>query len=351
MNLTREQCREMKGLAILSIVFHNYLHQPRFGFAAENEFSFEPARTLDFFHGVLQGVLPFLCETISFLGWAGVPVFVFLSGYGLAKKHETDFRPLPVKEYLFHSWKKLFLLLLPAILLLLALHWGDWGYWGRNIFSLTMLANLFTLYPSVHVYWYFGLTFELYCLYILFNRRRSNPLLLYSSLAVILLQFILVCFRCEEAISWNLHNFLGWIPVFSLGVYAARRDSLPLPSRPRTWGLFAILAAGGLVLCNLSRYPWIFSHFFALALFLSLTKLVDELRLTRKVFLFFGGISSFLFVAHPLARTLANLLQSHLPDNLFLLVCVYFVAALALAFLLRAINRLPRMKWAKPSQS
>ena len=47
--LSKDNSLIVRGLAILSIVFHNFLHFYRFGFAQENEFSFSVEKAVGFF--------------------------------------------------------------------------------------------------------------------------------------------------------------------------------------------------------------------------------------------------------------------------------------------------------------
>ena len=79
----------MKGFAIIFIMLHNFLHIN--GFSKENETVFYLERTQMFFQNVLNQPLNVIGDVFSFIGWVGVPVFVFLSGYGLERKyHKSD---------------------------------------------------------------------------------------------------------------------------------------------------------------------------------------------------------------------------------------------------------------------
>lgn len=73
----------MRGIAILFIILHNYLHLEQYGFTGENEMSFSGDKAVDFFNAVSNGS-NVIAEFLSHLGWIGVPVFVFLTGYGIA---------------------------------------------------------------------------------------------------------------------------------------------------------------------------------------------------------------------------------------------------------------------------
>ena len=106
MSLNKDITTLMKGYGIMFIALHNLLHVERFtGFIKENENSFDVQRTLDFFNVLNMCDWSIFGQFFSFLGWIGVPVFIFVSGYGLVKKHEKDNQSFVVKDYILHNWK------------------------------------------------------------------------------------------------------------------------------------------------------------------------------------------------------------------------------------------------------
>ena len=83
--LTRAECNALRGIAILGIFLHNYCHWLG-PVVKENEYQY-------FQHNVdwlsqciahVDSLLP--CHLISFFGHYGVPIFLFLSAYGLERK-------------------------------------------------------------------------------------------------------------------------------------------------------------------------------------------------------------------------------------------------------------------------
>lgn len=88
MSLTKTECSALRGIAILGIVMHNFLHWLR-PMVKENEYQFHQ-NNVDGIMGVLSRLdwdIPL--QLFSFFGHYGVPVFLFLSGYGLVKKYES----------------------------------------------------------------------------------------------------------------------------------------------------------------------------------------------------------------------------------------------------------------------
>lgn len=312
MNIPRKQCNVLRGLAIVCIVFHNFLHQG-FGFTTQNESSFSINRTQDFLESLCNGGFwNALGEIFSFLGWLGVPVFVFLSGYGLVKKYEQSTTPMDVKAFIRHSWLKLFLLMLPGVLFF-ALYHQLTGIGGLNVnirygVYLSLLGNLFgvdTMTPSI--YWYFGLTFELYLAYIILNRYRSSFLLAAGIVFPIILQICLLHVGKDGFIHFNLRNIVGWLPVFCSGILVGRYESnfgSDHDNNIRSYYYLIILLvlSGLLIICNTVPHLWVLIHFVSVLFFYCLARLLCKLRSVETAFAFIGLYSSFIFASHPISR-------------------------------------------------
>ena len=89
--LSRSECHALRGLAILGIFLHNYCHwlDPA---VKENEYQFFRSNVEGLRHalGCPDTWLP--VHLTSFFGHYGVPVFLFLSAYGLTMKYERTRR-------------------------------------------------------------------------------------------------------------------------------------------------------------------------------------------------------------------------------------------------------------------
>ena len=89
--LTRDDCSAMRGIAILAIMLHNYCHFIG-RIVQENEYQFFASNN-DKLWQVLSNpdaLLP--VHLLSYFGHYGVPVFLFLSGYGLVMKYEKNLK-------------------------------------------------------------------------------------------------------------------------------------------------------------------------------------------------------------------------------------------------------------------
>lgn len=85
--ITRREAAAMRGLAILAIVLHNYTHWLG-PMVKENEYTFSWHNVERLFAELSHPSWDIIAHLFSFFGHYGVPVFVFLSAYGLVMKYE-----------------------------------------------------------------------------------------------------------------------------------------------------------------------------------------------------------------------------------------------------------------------
>lgn len=338
--LSKDNSLIVRGLAILSIVFHNFLHFYRFGFAQENEFSFSVEKAVGFFSYLREGHI--FANCLSFLGWLGVPIFIFLTGYGFAKKEIPENRKGWKKDFIKHGFLKLLALLVPALLFFFALdfvHHDIWPQLLKRATYLTLLANF--VYPFVFcnpgVYWYFGLTFQFYLLWALAGKYLDTKRLLAFSLLFLLGFGCLCTLQVPNLLSIYRNCFTGWFFIFAIGVYLAHNKHVAetILDKSPTWAA-AVLALLGLpiiILMNRWLIPWLFVPVISLAWFLSLEKLVLHTRVISGIFRWIGKLSACIFVCHPIARTITLGLLFLFDNNLFLATLFYLSLTVSISII------------------
>lgn len=319
MIIPKTQCTIMRGWAILFIALHNFLHLPEFGFAQENETRFCTEGINIFLQNlsVLSWGGITYCETViynifSFIGWVGVPVFVFLSGYGLTVKYKNRSQIIGVKKYITHSYLKLLYLILPAVMLVIPYQFFSVSFVRaiKSVFSLTFLNTIipagllnFSLPSSLPTFWYLSLTFQLYLIFLLLVKVKDN-----LKLATIGIVFLLITvalgpdfYPNEVLLRYERLNCIGWIPFFILGIIIARGNCVHLV-KSDIWKVIVIILISFILLfvTNSNYYFWVFLPFVALSFFYSLAVLIDKLR-HKSISLWLGKNSMYIFVAHPLA--------------------------------------------------
>ena len=288
----------MRGVAILIIFLHNFLHHvlP----TVENEFDYSALRVDAFIQSIIQNPAWALADIMSFMGWYGVVVFIFLSGYGLVRKFEgVDSGDVGVWHFAKSRWLKVFrLMLLPMLMFAVV-----WSALRGEIFPVDKLAQQLLLLGNVvfphtmqpGVYWFFGLILELYLFYRLCLYRRSTLWIIFLKILGLGLLVGLWLYGDMELMSWMRHNFFGWILPFTLGVLFARYDFAKLFAH-KALNIIVVLVAGPLLVAmNCNPYMWMLSPIVAIVAAMALAK-------TWQGGVWLGGLSSFIFVIHPIVR-------------------------------------------------
>ena len=109
--ISKTESQAMRGIAILAIVLHNYCHWLG-KMVQENEYQFSVRNVRRLMVEVAHPSWELIAHLISFFGHYGVPVFVFLSAYGLVMKYEKSQSVAEsAKEFIWKHYKKLFLMM------------------------------------------------------------------------------------------------------------------------------------------------------------------------------------------------------------------------------------------------
>ena len=341
--LTRTECTAMRGIAILGIMLHNYCHYVK-GIVKENEYQFVDGHC-DRLWEVLTNPDEFLpMHLLSFFGHYGVPVFLFLSGYGLIKKYETS--PNPSNFLRYHYLKLLRMLIVGFVLFIMvdAVTPGRFPYhWDNVIAQLLMYINVLPepdkiIWPGI--YWFFGLMMELYIVYRLLLYRRSSWWVVVLIAACWLLQVF--CDPDGDTLNRLRYNFIGGMLPFGLGVLCGRHFSPQLFTfSPFHFFTFSLLAIVLTITMSFSFHSWLWIPVVIIIGTIAFVKVLPEAAM--KVLVWFGTYSAAMFVAHPIARKLFITVawQRDAYDGLML----YFVAAIGLSWAVKQIiDRIPSPK-------
>lgn len=292
------ECSALRGIAIISICFHNYCHLLQ-NSAQENEFSYNITNYSMFCNKFIN--YDFLIQFFSYWGYLGVPIFVFLSGYGLSQKYNNKSN---VNRSLFiaNHFKKLATpLILGTIFYVFILYLIEGEVWCsplRLFLQCTMLLNLAYGYEE-HIapgpYWYFGMTFQLYIIYALFVYKHNKKLsLLPLIISVVLLSLLQ---KHDNLLVWVRYNSLGWLLPFYMGIYA--KHLRMVFSKIHYIGVF--LASLFLIATfEANYYLWLWIPCITIFAAVSLIKLLNTrlLAFCSNV----GKYSLFIFIIHPIVR-------------------------------------------------
>ena len=322
-----------KGLGILFIVIHNYLHwQPGFGIENEDKFSKKN------FYTFTEYLSPFeWTNTISsisgFLGHYGVQIFIFFSAYGLTIQFINNKDKLNYFDYLFKRLKKLYFLLFFGIILYIIFYFMLNGkFYGtartikQTLLLSTSISNLrhSTLYAMfTGPFWFFGLMVQLYIIFpLLFKivKKYNNYLVFFCSFLLI---YTLYYFDLTTTFSL-FGTIIGHLPEVLLGISLAINEK----TKPSL-----LLFISCLILFVISQ---ITTYIFPLS-FLSMTIiLIYTIEFIKKylnsfwieVLKYFGAISMSLFVVngffrlHPLFKIEDHSLRG---ERIFLYLVLLFI--------------------------
>ncbi|WP_131904140.1 acyltransferase family protein [Cocleimonas flava] len=301
----------MKGIAILMIAMHNFMHL--FPFPKENEFDFSFERTSSMLNLLWTEPENSIRVLASFFGHFGVEVFVLLSAYGLTKKYLKH--PLIYWQFIGERIFKIFPAFIIAIVIWLALE----GFYSHGIFGpfkmlsmhyqeillkLTLLSNFIpdkALEP-IGPWWFIPFIFQFYFVFPfllkLHERWQETGLIALSA-------FCLVFTDTVEGHLYGVnlyYTIVPYIPVFALGLCLAKKDTLISEIHiPKS---FVALALVIFILGNIYQHLWVLSNISFILLFLVLMNIViPKIKGSlHRLLIFTGQISMGLFLVNGFLR-------------------------------------------------
>lgn len=323
MGLSRKETNVIKGISIILIMYYNFIRS-RIGIDGNEEF-FSNIDTNHFVNGIRSASFPLFI--FSFIGWIGVPLFIFVSGYGLSKKYynSTDTFECYFKNHAF----KLLKLLIPMYLLFLVI---DFFIFENSTPILTIIEHLsltinFLNYREINpgVYWFFGLIMQFYLLYFFIRNASKKQLLVICVIGFIINYCWLYC--CNEYYARLLRlNFVGWIVPFVLGMIFSRIN-INL-TKPKLYACF-IISTVCLSLIVVTKPLIPFTEVAAIVMLVSFSKLFS-LRILQYV----GAISSSIFVIHPIVRhVLYNTLDWNSSTMLYCSIVIFTILVISFSML------------------
>ena len=331
-----------KGIAILMIAMHNFMHlfpKPR-----ENEFSFYPDRFFDFLHLAYYEPENLIRTSLSFFGHFGVQIFIFLSAYGLTKKYSSK-KP----DYWLFIWQRImkiypaFLLAILAWLIIVGWITGDYGLLGPVellylkltplLLKLSFLSNFFPdhYFSPVGPWWFIPFIFQFYIIFPLL--RYLNASCASWVLPSIAVTSLLVAMLTGGIIGGiNIYfTAVGHLPELCLGIYLASRDNREIKI-PKLLILSALII---FVLGNIYEIVWHATHISFLILMLAaliyLSAPIKNTKTIKRTLLFLGTISMPLFLVNGFLR--APLITWALDYNHWLLTIVFCLLFLSISTL------------------
>lgn len=348
--LTRQDCQALRGLAIMAIVLHNYCHfiGP---IVKENEYLFSESHN-SMLRDVLLGMDALLpVHLLSYFGHYGVPVFLFLSGFGLAMKYE---RNMPehdswhrCADFIRLHYLKLLRMLIVGFTLFLVVDAVTPGrfafHWNHVVAQLLMYINVLPepdkiIWPGI--YWFFGLMMQLYIVYRIAIYRRSSWWMV--ALMAVCWALQALCDPEGDALNRLRYNCIGGMVPFCLGVIYARHGHhlQPINAWGRTiWSGILLVCIALLFMMSMTFQTWLWVP--VVAIIGSIAFVRSMPTAVNHVLVWFGALSAAMFVAHPIVRKLFITVawRQDIYDGLML----YVVAVIGISWAVRLlIARVPQ---------
>ncbi len=354
--LTKAECTALRGLAIMGIVLHNYCHWLN-PVVKENEYQF-------FTHNVsllsqvttcMDSLYP--AHLLSFFGHYGVPVFLFLSAFGLEMKYglapskpDIPSQRLGFFRFTRYHFLKLFKMMIAgfvAFAIVDAITAAPWHYTFMQVLGqMGMFNNLFfspdrNIWPGP--FWFFGLMFQLYMVY---------RLLIYRCHWAWTAGLMVICTAAQwlmnpegEVLNYYRYNFMGSMLPFGLGILFARYGERVI-----------LVPKGGMVnlMCFIVTLFLIVSanDYFVTWTVIPALVCVDAIYFIRSVeaipsqnlssliistLEWLGSISAALFVVHPVLRKIFIPISRR--GDIYTGLLLYVISSLAVAWLFREIMK------------
>ena len=367
--LSRSECNVLRGIAIIGIFLHNYCHWLG-PIVKENEYQYFQ-HNVDWLHQVMVNPdlnLPF--HLISFFGHYGVPVFLFLSAYGLVLKYEAKphletstqmfsitGKKLPnigdALRFIRYHYLKLFKMMIVGFVAFTMLDYITPGPHHYEVLDIIAQLGMFNnvLPEPDHIiwpgpFWFFGLMLQLYIVYRLFLYRRHWGITVGMMVVCIAIQ---LCLDPEgEPMNRYRYNFMGGMLPFGLGLLYARYGEKILMTFHHN-----VANLCGVIFCCTLIYSlsgnvlgWTFVPALICLLGILLVKTLVGFSWLNGVFKsleWMGGISAALFVCHPITRKIFIPISRH--GDMYAGLLLYIVSSICLAWLFsQLMKKIPNPK-------
>lgn len=337
--LTRDECTAMRGIAILAIMLHNYCHFIG-KIVKENEYQFFNSHNEGLWQVITHPDTLLPVHLLSYFGHYGVPVFLFLSGFGLVMKYERKMQEqVAVVPFIRYNYLKLLRMLIVGFVLFIIVDIMTPGrfqyHWYNVIAQLLMCINVLPtpdkiIWPGI--YWFFGLMLELYIVYRLLLYRQKNWVVITLVAVCWLLQVF--CDPEGETLNRIRYNFIGGMLPFGAGILVGRSiDRFHCSMSRWLWAMVAVVVAALIFVMCFHYQSWLW---IPILIIVGTIAIVKAMPLTvMSLMVWFGSISAAMFVAHPIARKLfINIAwRQDIYDGLML----YVIATIALSWAVKKI--------------
>ncbi|MFA6717875.1 MAG: acyltransferase [Prevotella sp.] len=359
--LTRTECNALRGLAILGIVLHNYCHWLG-PIVKENEYQFFQ-HNVDWFSQVLaapDGLLPM--HLLSYFGHYGVPIFLFLSAFGLERKYGMAVpspkekgskgafsRGVGILSFIRYHFLKLFKMMIVGFVCFTFVDQITAGRWHYTVIQVIGQLGMFNnvlpepdrnIWPGP--YWFFGLMLQLYIVYRLFLYRRHWGWTVGLMVICVVLQLFMA--PEGEVLNRYRYNFMGGMLPFGFGLLFARYGERIILLRIGGLGTLMSMVFTTFLVVSMSNnfYAWAFVPVvvcLACIYFIKFFRYIKGSFMTSiyDFLVWMGRLSAALFVIHPVTRKVFIPLSRD--GNMYAGLLLYIASSIFLAWVINELMK------------
>ena len=361
--LSRTECNALRGLAIIGIFLHNYCHWLN-PIVKENEYQFFQYN-VDWLHQVMAAPgISLPLHLLSFFGHYGVPVFLFLSAYGLVMKYEakphldegtkmfsiTGKRIPNFKDafsFIRYHYLKLFKMMIVGFVAFTMLDHITPGSHHYNVLDIVSTLGMFNnvLPDPDHIiwpgpFWFFGLMLQLYIVYRLVLYRRHWGFTV--GLMVVCLGIQLTLAPESEAMNRYRYNFMGGMLPFGIGIlYARYGEQILMTFHNNITNLFGVIFTCAIIFTlSDNMFGWTFVPLFICLLSVLVAKLLTGINWLSPLYRsldWMGKISAALFVCHPITRKIFIPISRQ--GDIYAGLLLYIVSSICVAWLFSKLKQ------------
>lgn len=311
--LDKTETNLFKGLAIIMIVTHNFLHL--FPIPGENEFNFSESRFNNLLNLLWNEPENSIRGLLSFFGHFGVQIFIFLSAYGLTKKYLST-QP-KFCSFLWGRVLKIYPTFILAIILWAMIYGWLWNHggilgplkviylnFGSLFLKLTLLSNFVSreAIAIVGPWWFIPFIFQFYFFFPLLLKLYEH----WGRKGLFVISIFSIVFNLffnGRVFDVNLYpTLIGHLPELCLGIYFSKNDF----NRIRIHYIIFFIAFLINIFGNFYDPLWHLNHISALIIlifvFYSLSTQINKNAASKKIILFLGHISMPLFLVNGYLR-------------------------------------------------
>lgn len=345
--LTRTECSVLRGLAIIGIVMHNFCHWLG-PIVKENEYQWFKGNVDGLTRVIVSPDINLPVHLLSFFGHYGVPVFLFLSAYGLVCKYESGTSEAGTQErvgrwqFIRYHFLKLFKMMtvgFVAFTMLDQITPGAHRYELPDVIAQMGMVNNLLPTPDKIIwpgpYWFFGLMLQLYILYRLLFYRRGWQWIVGAIIVCWIAQMF--CSPEGEVLNRLRYNCIGGILPFGLGLLYARYGRALTTPR---YALLAIISAVAVFVLGYSYQTWFWVPLFVCTFCIGFVKWLSAcspLAFLMNHLDWVGSISATLFVIHPLTRKI--FIGIARDGRIYAGLLLYVIASICLAWCVKKYKK------------